>query len=114
MRLILVNRLTQESIRIEGSTVLVGRDPLADVPIDDPKAGPHQCMLGDVWDGQWAVWDLGTEAGTFVNGHRVNKAILATDDELMIGTTTFSVKLECPLPVLSIRPYVAGSLRVVS
>ncbi len=45
------------------------------------------------------VWDLGTQAGTFINGQRVkNKTPLLPGDELAIGRSTFAVHYDHPAP----------------
>jgi pSer/pThr/pTyr-binding forkhead associated (FHA) protein len=71
--------------------VIVGLDPGADLCLDDSSVGHYQCMI-DHSDGELMVWDLGTKAGTFINGHRVSpKAPLRPGDELAFGKSRFTV-----------------------
>lgn len=74
--------------------VIVGLDPGADVCLDDSAIGHYQCMIDDS-DGLLTVWDLGTRAGTFINGVRVvQKAPLMPGDELTMGKTRFVAQYE--------------------
>ncbi|MGA2060813.1 MAG: FHA domain-containing protein [Thermoguttaceae bacterium] len=74
--------------------VIVGLDPGADICLDDSAVGHHQCMIDDGDEGLM-VWDLGTQAGTLINGLRVaQKSPLLPGDELTIGRSTFVVNYE--------------------
>lgn len=69
--------------------VIVGLDPGADVCLDDSAIGHYQCMI-DHADGVLMVWDLGTKAGTFINGERiVQKGPLMPGDEIAMGKSRF-------------------------
>jgi pSer/pThr/pTyr-binding forkhead associated (FHA) protein len=71
--------------------VIVGLDPGADLCLDDSSVGHYQCMI-DHSDGELMVWDLGTKAGTFINGCRVSpKAPVRPGDELAFGKSRFLV-----------------------
>jgi pSer/pThr/pTyr-binding forkhead associated (FHA) protein len=71
--------------------VIVGLDPGADLCLDDSSVGHYQCMI-DHSEGELMVWDLGTKAGTFINGRRVSpKAPLQPGDELAFGKSRFLV-----------------------
>ena len=76
-------------IALQQFPVIVGLDPGADVCLDDSAVGHYQCMIDDV-DGVLTVWDLGTKAGTFINGNRiVKKAPLMPGDEIAMGKSRF-------------------------
>ena len=64
--------------------VVIGRDPSADVFIDDPAASRfHARLLCD--DLQWRVLDLESSNGTFLNGDPIHESELAPGDRLGIG-----------------------------
>ena len=64
--------------------VVIGRDPSADVFIDDPAASRfHARLLRD--DLQWRVQDLESSNGTFLNGDPIRESELAPGDRLGIG-----------------------------
>ena len=93
LELISVNQ-HKPPIVLDQFPVIVGLDPGADVCLDDSSVGHYQCMI-DHSDGELMVWDLGTKAGTFVNGHRVApKWPLRPGDELAFGKTRFVVQYD--------------------
>jgi pSer/pThr/pTyr-binding forkhead associated (FHA) protein len=81
-------------ITLQQFPVIVGLDRGADVCLDDSSIGHYQCMIDDA-EGVLTVWDLGTKAGTFINGQRiVQKAPLMPGDELAMGKTRFVAQYE--------------------
>jgi pSer/pThr/pTyr-binding forkhead associated (FHA) protein len=90
MKLELIREDRQKpSIVLDQFPVIVGLDPGADVCLDDSAIGHYQCMIDDS-NGVLTVWDLGTRAGTFINGVRiVKKAPLMSGDELTMGKSRF-------------------------
>ena len=89
---------------------ILGRDPRADVDLDDSWIGQMQCIL-DAEGGVLHVLDLGSRLGTFINGHRVQQGMLMPGDRLMVGRTTFLVQydLEPPRKPLSTESRIIGS-----
>jgi pSer/pThr/pTyr-binding forkhead associated (FHA) protein len=78
--------------------VIVGVDPGADICLDDAAVGHYECMI-DADDGTLTVWGLGAAGGTTVNGVPVvQKAPLASGDELGIGKSRFLVSVEDMVP----------------
>ncbi len=74
-----------------GDQNTVGRQPSSTVPLNDPRAsGRHAYLLWD--EGSWKLRDLNSSNGTFVNGVRVETAILQNGDQVQFGTSklTFS------------------------
>ena len=69
--------------------VIVGLDRGADICLDDSSVGHYQCMIDD-GDGVLTVWDLGTNAGTLINGVRVAPmSQIMPGDEISIGKNRF-------------------------
>jgi pSer/pThr/pTyr-binding forkhead associated (FHA) protein len=95
MKLELVNLDRQKpSIVLSQFPVIVGLDAGADVCLDDSAIGHYQCMI-DFGDGELMVWDLGTRAGTFVNGTRVSaNTPLLPGDEIAFGKNRFLVQYD--------------------
>lgn len=72
---------------------VVGRDPNADIPIpNDQKASRSHARIIADGAGGYAVEDMGSTNGTFVNGQRVTRQPLASGDTIIIGGT--SLRLE--------------------
>lgn len=55
----------------EPSTWSIGSDPASDLPVDRPSVSWRHCRLTRLSDGTYAVEDLGSTNGTFVNGRPV-------------------------------------------
>lgn len=76
----------------------VGRDPLGDVVLTDPRVSWHHAVL-HVCDGHWAVDDVGSTNGTFDGGgHRVRHLEIGPGSRLRFGNPT-----DGPLAALSAR-----------
>jgi hypothetical protein len=69
-------------------TIGAGR---ADVVIQAPGVGEAHCVIGRVKGGGWAVKDLGTAAGTLVDGARVEGAKLEAGQVLTLGSVRLRV-----------------------
>jgi Nif-specific regulatory protein len=66
--------------------VRIGRDVELEVVLADGKASRHHATIAR--DGaQWVVTDAQSRHGTFVNGQRVTRQLLADGDRLQIGST---------------------------
>ncbi|HUT93245.1 MAG TPA: FHA domain-containing protein [Thermoguttaceae bacterium] len=69
---------------------MIGRDPDAEVQVDDRWASRRHCEIDQV-DGTLVVRDVGSRHGTFVNGESVRSARLLPGDRLTVGATSFEV-----------------------
>jgi pSer/pThr/pTyr-binding forkhead associated (FHA) protein len=95
MELLLVCNATRREIAIKEFPAMIGRDPSAEINIkDDSWVGHFQCILDKEGD-HVRVLDLGTRVGTFVNGRRVQRAVLMPGDTLTVGKTDFTVLYQC-------------------
>ncbi len=72
--------------------VRLGRSPTAQVRVDDPGASRVHAALELSPSGVLLV-DLGTAAGTLVNGTRASRIALAHGDQITIGETSLIVSL---------------------
>lgn len=71
--------------RVSG-TMLVGRDPEADLVLPDAGVSFRHARVEDRGD-TWAVVDLASTNGTQVNGARVTDAAIGAGDRLTFGAT---------------------------
>ncbi|HST26081.1 MAG TPA: FHA domain-containing protein [Gaiellaceae bacterium] len=69
--------------------VTIGRSPSCDIVLDDPLVSRHHAELRELTDGRRQLVDLGSYNGTFVNGRRVNEAVLDPLDLVGIGGSEF-------------------------
>jgi pSer/pThr/pTyr-binding forkhead associated (FHA) protein len=77
-----------------GKQVCVGRSSQSDFafPRDAFISGTHFLLEND--EGSCWITDLNSRNGTYVNGHKVERAQLNNGDTIMAGQTIFEVQLE--------------------
>ncbi len=74
----------------ESSAVNVGRRPDCDIVLtDDMVSGSHAELR--FADGRWRIKDLKSTNGVFVNGSRIQSAVLHDGDEVQLGRTRLIV-----------------------
>ena len=69
---------------LDEDEITVGRDPRADILLDDSTVSRQHAVFRRV-NGQFFVVDAGSLNGTYVNRQRVDQATLKNGDEIMIG-----------------------------
>ncbi len=75
--------------------VLIGRHPtLADVLLTDPTVSAQHARL-HYQDGVFWLIDLESTNGTFINDHRIHKAIVQDQDKIRLGSTTLIFTQRC-------------------
>ena len=83
--LILETELTKKRVFPLYAKMIIGRHSSNDIPLPDRTVSKRHAVLGRV-RGQVVVKDLGSRNGTFVNGEKVEKAILSCGDRLKVGS----------------------------
>jgi len=91
----LTGPLTGTSHTITSASLVIGRDPDVDLPIDQEQVSRRHASL--TWTGSaWMLKDLGSSNGTFVNGRRIKGTVqlqpgdtigIGTDVTMQLGTT---------------------------
>ena len=82
------------SVHLAGRTsVTFGRSPEADISISDTKVSRIHAEIKP-WDSDYVIKDLKSRNGTFVNGIRVDVALLKSGDVIRVGPTEFQVGKE--------------------
>ena len=74
------------TIPLPNRPLLIGRDPHCDVVLADPTVSARHAQIAPAPSG-YRLADLGSTNGTFVNGRRVQQAILRPGDRIRIGAT---------------------------
>ena len=85
--LILETKLTTKRVFPFYAKMIIGRQSTNNIPLPDRTVSKRHAVVGRV-KGQTVVKDLGSRNGTFVNGQKVEKAILASGDRLKVGSVT--------------------------
>ena len=83
--LILETELMKKRVFPFYAKMIIGRHSTNDIPLPDRTVSKRHAVLGRV-RGQAVVKDLGSRNGTFVNGEKVEKAILSCGDRLKVGS----------------------------
>jgi pSer/pThr/pTyr-binding forkhead associated (FHA) protein len=73
--------------------ITLGRDPQADVFLDNPGISREHARIDKTDDG-YVVEDLGSANGTYLNDEQIQRKLLANDDVLRIGKFSLWVSLE--------------------
>jgi adenylate cyclase len=97
MRLKLISTDGTQSFELRpGPPLVVGRAPNSDIPIFDPTISRRHAEV-ECGNGHFAIRDLGSSNGTYVNGERVTDRAFAPGDVLTFGKVSFRVT-EAPEP----------------
>lgn len=88
----LVGRNEGKEYTIFKPVTVLGRSELVDVPVfGDPDVAERHAQIA-VTGARHSIEDLGSYAGTYVNGQKVSKEMLRDGDEIVIGKTRFSFR----------------------
>jgi hypothetical protein len=92
VELTILNHCALETrIALHKLPAIVGRDPQAEVPLDDPWMSRAHCVL-DQCDGYLVVRDLGSRNGVFLNGRRVRQSAVLPGERFTVGLTKITVQ----------------------
>jgi two-component system NtrC family sensor kinase len=75
---------------INGSSLVIGRDPSCDVPLRDPGISRHHARL-ELRGDHYVLKDLGSANGTYVNGMRVSESSLQAGDQIRLGNSVLAM-----------------------
>lgn len=79
------------------STTFIGRSQKCDIRVNVDGVDPLHCLLVRIGDSV-ELRDLDSTQGTFVNGTRLEQAILRTGDVIKVGPFQFRLELPAALP----------------
>jgi predicted component of type VI protein secretion system len=79
-------------IDVTGDRTLLGRDPSADLVVNDPSVSRRHALIERRAEG-FVVLDQRSANGTFVNNQRVEQALLQGGQQLRVGAVSFEVRL---------------------
>lgn len=88
--------LNHDSYPLLSAITVIGRDPSADITLDDSGVSRRHCEIRVTHDGPHllvSIRDLGSTNGTFLNGERITTSRLEEGDRLTIGRTSLLVRL---------------------
>jgi len=79
--------------------LVIGRLSESDIPVLDPFISRVHCSIF-YHDHQFHLKDLGSANGTYRNGARVFECVLAPNDRIQVGNTTFFFEVTGTGPVI--------------
>lgn len=83
--------------QIDSPEIFIGRDPKkCQIVLDDPEVSTVHAVIRKN-NIEIILEDLNSSNGTILNAERINKATLATGDEFVIGSTSFSLETRSDL-----------------
>jgi sigma-B regulation protein RsbU (phosphoserine phosphatase) len=104
MKLVLVSRSDSQAAKVEigRDPLRLGRDPGCDVVVAEATVSRRHARI--FWDGEeLAVEDLNSSGGTFLNGLKVQRAVIKPGDVLRLGPRTeFVIEEEAPSTTLGL------------
>jgi hypothetical protein len=89
-----------DPIEIDKDQTLIGRDPGCEIVLSDGSVSRRHARI-DRRDKVWAVVDLASANGTFLDSQRVADAGLRDGHELRLGAVAFRVRIETAAPDLA-------------
>jgi pSer/pThr/pTyr-binding forkhead associated (FHA) protein len=106
--LVYIDESTERTIfALEGSRLVIGRDPNSDVRIDEDAISAEHASI-NYENSQYVIRDHSLN-GCFVNGEKVNARILRNNDILRFGRHLFLVNLsDDPVPIVMPLPQQAS------
>ena len=99
-QLIRVEKLTQAVIKL-------GKVPSAHLRLDDESVSRMHAIIEVTPAGEASLIDLGSTRGTFVNGQKINKAMIRSGDEIVVGDTRIELAIALAEATVVVAPQVA-------
>jgi len=75
------------------TVIKIGRLPSVNLKLEDPTVSRVHAQIEATSDGYY-IKDMGSSAGTFINGQKVDKNVLSDGDEILLGKTRLVVFIE--------------------
>jgi hypothetical protein len=85
---------TGSRVRLTKRINVIGSDLAADVRLEAPGIRPFHCAVGMRGEGILAVWDLGIESQTRINGQGCMNALVTQGDLVTVGGMCFRVHVQ--------------------
>lgn len=91
-RLVLLEGVGPAQVALDGTEVLLGRDPSCQFTIPDSSVSHRHARIYQS-DGQWYVEDLGSTNGTYMNDRPLTRPmLLRTSDKIAVGRSVLEAR----------------------
>jgi ABC transport system ATP-binding/permease protein len=84
--------LVERTIYIQKPVTIIGRDPLSDIVVFDPKVSRHHASIS-MENGSWSIENLSQSSYITVNQQQIQRGILQHNDVVVLGEDTSFVFL---------------------
>jgi ABC-type multidrug transport system ATPase subunit/pSer/pThr/pTyr-binding forkhead associated (FHA) protein len=85
-------RTSALGFELTADVLRIGRDPESDVVVDDVLVSRRHAEIRRRDDGRYEAIDVGSHNGTFVNGRRIERAVLEQLDVVGIGRNSYRLR----------------------
>jgi pSer/pThr/pTyr-binding forkhead associated (FHA) protein/Flp pilus assembly protein TadD len=86
-----------DRFQIDQDEIFIGRDPKkCQIILDDPEVSSVHAVIRKKLT-EIVLEDLNSSNGTILNAERINRAVIATGDEFVIGSTSFTLEVKSDL-----------------
>ncbi len=83
-----------KSYAFQQDVITIGRDPEADIFLDNPGISREHVRIERMPNGQYSLRDLGSANGTYVNDEPVKSALIYSADVIRIGKFSLWLAME--------------------
>jgi len=83
-----------KSYKFTKNLITVGRDPASDICLDNPGISRNHVKIEETPGGYYAIEDLGSANGTYINDEQVQREYLMNNDVIRVGKFTLWVAYE--------------------
>jgi pSer/pThr/pTyr-binding forkhead associated (FHA) protein len=91
--IIKLNNTVIKEFNTDQNEIIIGREPSSDIQIDNIAISrEHACIVKGPND--CFIEDMNSKNGIFINGKKINKKFLKTNDEVTIGKYSLQIVLE--------------------
>lgn len=84
---------SKKTFRLPGSVTVIGRRSNCDFYIPLTSVSRKHCQLNR-HEGVLKIRDLGSRNGTYLNGKRVDEAVIRAGDNVKVGPLTFTLQID--------------------
>lgn len=85
-------RAMPQAVHLSGGPVMIGRGPSCTIVVDDVLVADHHAQVS-LQGRFWVVEDLGSAAGTFLAGVRIERQALRPGDRIQVGRTVLQFEV---------------------
>ena len=99
-----------QTIKVQQPLIQMGSLPSSQVRLDDPSVARVHALIENKGLGQVYLVDLGTATGTYLNGRKIERALLSAGDEIVLGQVRILVDMPKSLVTSARSPHAAPRL----